>query len=254
MRVVASLQITSGGAIKTRNFTEKFYLGDPVNIVRILNQKGAQEIAIFDIEATKTKEIKFDFIKSISDELNIPLSYGGGICNSTDIQEITNLGVERLVIGSLYHSDERFTRKLSETIGSSSLSASIDILEIDYKQQDVLLSFNGMQNQVNLNFEKLFEKLDNCKVGEIIIRFVQFDGQKNEKIIDLYGQLLSDNIFSKYLKNFQIMLGTGIYSTEILDQVEKNLPVDGVVLGSLVCLTKNEGVLISYPKNYSIIK
>lgn len=253
MRVVASLQITSEGAVKTRKFEKQFYLGDPINIVRILNQKGAQEIAICDIEATKNHSIKFDFIKSIADELNIPLSYGGGICNLTNIEEITNLGVERLILGSCYLQDVEFTSSLSERIGKSSLCASVDILSIDYKQQVIRLAYEGKQKNTSMGFKDLFETLKNCGIGEIILKFVELDGQKNEGTMNLYYDFLTHKTVSSYLSEFQILIGAGVYSLEVLNLLERNLPIDGVVVGSLVSLNRNDGVLITYPTQYSIL-
>jgi cyclase len=253
MRVIAGIQITKDGAVKTQKFEKKIYLGDPVNIVRILNEKGAQEIAIFDIASTISKQIDYNFVQSISEELYIPVSYGGGINSDTNISDLKKLGVERLILGSLYIQDVKSTKLLSDVFGSSSISASIDILSFDQELNLLKLSLNGMTNFTTITVENLFEVLDLSGVGEIIFRHINFDGMKNSEVLRIYSDLLLNSTVQKNLHKYQVLIGSGVYSHDILREVEDNLPIDGVILGSLICLTRNGSVLISYPTAHSIL-
>ena len=109
MRLIAAVQIEHEKAVKTVGFGNPTYIGDPFNILRILNEKGAQEIAILDIEASKSGEINYTYIKELSEEVNIPMVYGGGISEKSDIRLLTSLGVERFIVGQSVFSNPNFT-------------------------------------------------------------------------------------------------------------------------------------------------
>jgi phosphoribosylformimino-5-aminoimidazole carboxamide ribonucleotide (ProFAR) isomerase len=115
------------------------------------------------------------------------------------------------------------------------------------------LSLNGMTNFTTITVENLFEVLDLSGVGEIIFRHINFDGMKNSEVLRIYSDLLLNSTVQKNLHKYQVLIGSGVYSHDILREVEDNLPIDGVILGSLICLTRNGSVLISYPTAHSIL-
>jgi imidazole glycerol phosphate synthase subunit HisF len=142
---------------------------------------------------------------------------------------------------------------LSDVFGSSSISASIDILSFDQELNLLKLSLNAMTNFTTITVENLFEVLDLSGVGEIIFRHINFDGMKNSEVLRIYSDLLLNSTVQKNLHKYQVLIGSGVYSHDILREVEDNLPIDGVILGSLICLTRNGSVLISYPTAHSIL-
>ena len=100
-RLVVSLLLQDNGLVKTNNFKEPKYIGDPINAVKIFNEKNVDEIVILDIEATRfNKEPDFALIEKLAMECRMPFCYGGGIKNISQIQKIISLGVEKIAISS----------------------------------------------------------------------------------------------------------------------------------------------------------
>ena len=100
-RVIPSLLLKNGGLVKTVKFGSPKYVGDPINAIKIFNDKEVDELVILDIEASKnTKGIDFDLLTRINKEAFMPLGYGGGIKNIQDAKRIFNLGYEKIIINS----------------------------------------------------------------------------------------------------------------------------------------------------------
>ena len=100
-RIIPVLLVDDRDLIKTVNFDNRTYLGDPVNAVKIFNRKGIDELSILDIGATKNnKEPDFELLKDIASEAFMPLSYGGGITNIEQIRELLAIGYEKVVINT----------------------------------------------------------------------------------------------------------------------------------------------------------
>lgn len=253
MRIVAGLQITdSSRAIKTLKFKEKIYLGDPINIVNILNQKGAQEIALIDIHASKTQRPDFDFIRRISHEISVPLSYGGGISLNTDIKQLTSLGVERFITSQIMKDDNQLIRKLVSVLGSSSVGVSIDIESFEVKEGNFFVTLRGMHSLLPLDL--LLDEIINLKVGEVIIRPIELDGTNGDLSLSYYTRLFHfTQSVQRVVENCQLLLGAGIRTMQIAEDLKSNLPVDGHLVGSMVSLSRSGGVIISYPKQYNIL-
>ena len=110
-RIIPCLLIHNGGLVKTKKFSEPKYVGDPINAVRIFNEKEADELMVLDIDATvKGNEPNFKLIEKLASECRMPLCYGGGITNVEQVQQLVNIGVEKAAISSECKdtSDENF--------------------------------------------------------------------------------------------------------------------------------------------------
>lgn len=100
-RIIPVLLIDDRDLIKTVNFKNPTYLGDPINAVKIFNRKGIDELSILDISATKNRnEPDFEFLEDIASEAFMPLSYGGGINNIEQVKQLFKIGYEKVVINS----------------------------------------------------------------------------------------------------------------------------------------------------------
>ena len=128
-RLVPVLQIDGNRTVKTINFKDGRYLGNPLNIVRILNAKEVDEIAILDISATK-KQVgpNFELIKSIANECSIPCAYGGGIQSIDDASRIFSYGFDKIIIQNSFFQDQKFISKVSDLRGAQAVSLSLDVI------------------------------------------------------------------------------------------------------------------------------
>lgn len=255
VRVIASLQISGDQAVKTKQFQNPQYLGDPTNILRILDQKGSQEIFLSDIGASKTKSPNYDFIRHLSEEVSVPLAYGGGLSENSNIKLLTSLGVERFVVSNSFFEANSFVRELSSQIGKSSISLSLDIIGFEEESGNLELwsSLNPTVRRVTIS--ALNEMVVASNIGEVIIRVVEFDGCSSISVLATYRSILEKiQKFAPDLLQLQLLIGTGIESEEQIASLSGMSFLDGVVVGTMVCRPRNStGVLISYPKNFSII-
>ena len=98
-RIIPCLLLTNEGLVKTTNFTNPNYIGDPINTVKIFNEKRADEIIILDIFATTSKyEPRYELIQKIAREARMPLCYGGGIKTLEQVKKIFSFGIEKIAL------------------------------------------------------------------------------------------------------------------------------------------------------------
>ena len=127
-RIIPALLLHRGGLVKTIQFKNPSYVGDPINAIRIFNEKEADELMVLDISATKERRAPdFMLIEQFAGECFMPLTYGGGITTLEQANRIFALGVEKICIQSSALENPNFITKLVDRFGSSSVIVSIDI-------------------------------------------------------------------------------------------------------------------------------
>ena len=176
-RFIPSLLIDENGdCIKTVNFKNRQYIGDILNTVRIFNEKEADEIVIFDIDATKKfKTPNFKIIKKLSYVCRMPLCYGGGISSVEDVKKIIGYGVEKISISSNIK-NFKLLESISKIAGVQSNVVCVNIKKIDDKS----LILNPGTQEILWNDVKIFlNEMNNIGVGEIIFNFIDKDGTMN---------------------------------------------------------------------------
>ena len=127
IRVIPSLLLSGDGLVKTVRFQKPVYVGDPINTVKIFNEKEVDEIAILDIGASRQgSEPKFEKIAEIAGECFMPLAYGGGVTSVTQIRRILLSGVEKVILNSCVFRQPQLIRAAADQFGSQSIVVSID--------------------------------------------------------------------------------------------------------------------------------
>lgn len=172
-RIIPVLLIDDRDLIKTVQFRDRTYLGDPVNAVKIFNIKGVDELSILDIGATKNcKEPDFELLADIASEAFMPLSYGGGITNINQIRKLLAIGYEKVVINTALIDNPELINKAAELFGSQSVVASIDAKK----------TITGYETYVEAGTKKtgltptgLAKKASSLGAGEIIINSIDND-------------------------------------------------------------------------------
>lgn len=127
-RIIPCLLIHKGGLVKTVGFTSPKYVGDPINAVKIFNEKEADELMVLDIDASATsREPDYALIKKLAAECRMPLCYGGGIKTAEQAARIISLGVEKVSLSSAAIDNPQLITELAQAIGRQSVVAVLDV-------------------------------------------------------------------------------------------------------------------------------
>jgi cyclase len=127
-RVIPCLLLKGGGLVKTTKFGKPVYLGDPVNIVRIFNDKEVDEIVLLDIEASRQgREPDYALLEDIVSECFMPICYGGGVRSLDQVRRLFSLGVEKVAFNTALHDRPGLLKAAADAFGSQSIVASIDV-------------------------------------------------------------------------------------------------------------------------------
>ena len=242
-RIIPCLLLHQGGLVKTKGFKDPKYVGDPINAVKIFNEKEADELMVLDIDATvQGREPDFDLIAKLAAECRMPMCYGGGITNASQATRILELGVEKVAISAASIGNPALLTEIAAAAGRQSVVAVLDV-----RQKSSLL-FNGLE--VCTRNAKVAHKQDpitlavqlqEAGAGEIVVNSVDHDGMMQGYDLDLAAQ------FRQALKVPITFLG-GAGSLDDIRSLVSRVGVVGAAAGSLfVFKGRYRAVLISYP-------
>lgn len=168
------LLIDNRDLIKTVNFKDRTYLGDPVNAVKIFNRKRIDELAILDIGATiNDREPDFEILRDIAQEAFMPLSYGGGITSVEQAKCLVKIGYEKVVINTQLVKNPQLVRDVVKVLGSQSVVASIDAKIVHGKY---MCAINDGQVIVKVSPKTLAKQAEKLGCGEILLNSIDRDG------------------------------------------------------------------------------
>jgi imidazole glycerol-phosphate synthase subunit HisF len=173
IRIIPVLLAKNKGLVKTVKFKDPKYVGDPINAVKIFNEKEVDELILLNIDASKEQKAPdISFIKNIASECFMPLCYGGGIKTLEDIRRVLKAGVEKVSINTAAIHNPQFIKEASEVFGSSTI-----VVSIDYKKNwlgKYVLVAAGKTFPIHpLDFAK---KMEEMGAGELLINCVNRDG------------------------------------------------------------------------------
>jgi len=169
------LLLKGQGLVKTVRFKKPQYIGDPINAVRIFNEKEVDELIILDITATiEGRRPNFELIADIASEAFMPFGYGGGIRNLGDIRTLFNLGVEKVIVNSYAVENPSFVGEVVNIAGSQSVVISIDVRKNVFGRY---MAFSQCgQKKVNRELESLILQMQELGAGEVILTSIDRDG------------------------------------------------------------------------------
>lgn len=175
-RIIPCLTVQHMDLVKTVNFKNPRYIGDPVNSVRIFNNKDVDELCILDITATiEGREPDYEFLHEIASEAFMPLGYGGGIRSLEQAKRIFKIGYEKVVLNSLFFDDPDEVRRIVDFAGSQSVTASIDYRK-DFLGRSIVLTHCG-QDKAGISLENVLKMAKGCNVGEILLTSIEEEGR-----------------------------------------------------------------------------
>ncbi|HQC06457.1 MAG TPA: AglZ/HisF2 family acetamidino modification protein [Kaistella chaponensis] len=240
-RIIPSLLIQDNGLVKTVNFKNPKYVGDPINAVRIFNEKEVDELAIFDIDATaKGLEPNYSLIERIANQSRMPLCYGGGVKTVEQAQKIFGLGIEKIALSSaVLHNPELITQ-IANRVGAQSVIVVLDVKKKLFGGYEVY-THNGKKS-TGINPFDFAEKAQRLGAGEIIINSIDQDG-----VMKGFDMNLIDKVRDKISLPLTVLGGAG--ELQHIQQVIHKHGVIGVAAGSLfVFKGVYKAVLINYPE------
>lgn len=239
-RLIPSLLIEDGLVVKTTNFKNPVYIGDPINTVNIFNKKEVDEICIFDISASsKNIEPNYKLIETIASQARMPICYGGGIKNIEQAQKIFNSGVEKIALNSIIFDDLSIINKLASKVGSQSVVLVLDVKKKMLGGYEIYI--NSGKTSTKKELFTFLKEIDELNYGELIINCIDLDG--TEKGYDIK---LVKKIFQQIKKPLTILGGAG--SLDDVEKLYKEFGIIGAVVGSLFIFKgKFRAVLINYP-------
>ena len=239
-RIIPCLLIRNNGLVKTINFSEEKYIGDPINAVKIFNEKLVDELMIIDIDATvKMKEPNFNLIKKIAAESQMPISYTGGIKNVEQIKRIISYGVEKVGISSGAIINPELISNASKEVGSQSVVVVLDVKKKILGGYNVY-THNG-KNDTGYKVESLAKDLTNRGAGELIINSIDNDGKMKGYDINIIKDI-------KKTVSVPVTLIGGAGSIDDIKKLVDKFHIIGAAAGSLfVFQGKYKAVLINYP-------
>ena len=239
-RIIPCLLIQNGGLVKTRQFADPTYVGDPLNAVRIFNEKEVDELLVLDIDATvKSFEPNYALIEQLASECRMPLAYGGGVKTVEQIERIIGLGVEKVAISSAAILDPALITKSASKVGSQSITVVADV-RADNNGGYRVFTNNGL-NATTLQASEFASIVSDAGAGEFLVNNIDRDGMGNGYDLELLAQC-------RHACNLPITVLGGAGSLQDISLLIQSYPIIGAAAGSLfVFKGKYRAVLINYP-------
>ncbi len=241
-RIIPCLLIHNKGLVKTVKFKDGKYVGDPINAVKIFNEKESDELMVLDIDATvENREPNYKMIENLASECRMPLCYGGGIKTVEQATKIFNLGVEKIALSSVAIENPKLVTEIAKEVGNQSVVVVIDVKKKMFGGYDVY-THNGTK-KTKVDLEKFIIELQSFGVGEIVINSIDNDG-----VMKGYDLSLIEKI--KPLVDVPLTILGGAGSLDDIRKLIVKFGIIGCSAGSLfVFKGKYKAVLINYPKN-----
>jgi cyclase len=242
-RIIPCLLVHKKGLVKTTNFKDPKYVGDPINAVKIFNEKEVDELIVLDIDATKEhREPDFEMIKNLANECRMPFCYGGGITSVEHAKMIISLGAEKVALSYAAIQNPQILKDIGIEVGIQSVVVVIDVRKRGFLKgggYDIFIK-NGME-KAKFKLHDFIKQLNEIGVGEIVINSIDDDGTMKGYDMELIS-LVRD------LTDFPITALGGAGSLEDLKGLINKFKIIGVSAGSLfVFKGKYKAVLINYP-------
>lgn len=239
-RVIPCLLVHDKGLVKTVQFKDPKYVGDPINAVRIFNEKESDELMVIDIDATRdNREPDYKMIEHLAAECRMPLCYGGGVKTAEQAQRIFSLGVEKIAISSAAIHTPELVSEMADRVGSQSVVVVVDVKKKLLGGYE-MYTHNGKKSTGKNPFE-FVAKMESLGAGEIVVNSIDQDG-----VMKGYDLALIEKIRQSISLPLTVLGGAG--SLQDIGNLINKYGIIGAAAGSLfVFKGVYKAVLINYP-------
>src|SRR3990172_8493156 len=174
-RIIPCLLVKNAGLVKTVQFSNPKYVGDPINAVRIFNEKEVDELIVVDIDATtQNREPDYSMIKNLAAECRMPLCYGGGVRTAAQLQQIISLGVEKVAFSSAAVNTPELISEAATKVGSQSVVVVMDIKKSGLLRRYEVFTHNGTR-ETGLDPVTFARRAEELGAGEVVVNSIDRD-------------------------------------------------------------------------------
>ncbi len=239
-RIIPVLLLRNEALVKTVNFNNAAYIGDPINTVRIFNELEVDELVFLDITATNEKrQPNLKILYEISNECFMPLGYGGGLQDFDTVKSIFSIGFEKVILNSVTHSQPSFVTRVAEHFGNQAVVASIDVKKSFWGKHEVYTK--SRQKNTKKDPVQWALELEDLGAGEIILTSIDKEGTWSGFDIGLIKKV-TDAV------SIPVIAHGGAGTLQHIIDVVKEGRASAVGLGSMVVYQqKGMGVLVNFP-------
>jgi len=242
-RIIPCLLIKSRGLVKTINFGNPKYVGDPINAVKIFNEKEVDELIVLDIDASsQNRDPDYGTIKNLAAECRMPLCYGGGVRTVEQVEKIVSQGVEKVAISSAAVSNPSFISQAAEVVGSQSVVVVMDVKKKGGGGGYQIWTLNAGKptGKSPVDFAK---QVESYGAGEVVINSIDRDGTMKG-----YDFELVNEIHKSISLPITVIGGAG--SLKDIAALINTFGIIGAAAGSLFVFKGiYKAVLINYPSH-----
>jgi len=240
IRVIPVLLIKGDGLVKSVRFKNHKYVGDPINAVKIFNEKEVDELAVLDVTATRERRPpNIRRIAEIAGEAFMPLSYGGGITRFEEVKEILFNGIEKVILNKSAHTNPSLIRQVSDAFGAQSMVISIDVKK-DWLGRYKVFTDSGTQN-TGLDPVSFAKQCEQQGAGEILLNSIERDGTYNGYDLSLLKAVAT-------AVHIPVVACGGAAGVEDFRNAVAEGHASAVAAGSMFVFQRpHNAVLISYP-------
>lgn len=246
-RIIPVLLLRKNGLYKTQKFKNPRYVGDPINAVRIFNDKEVDELIFLDIEASKAAtSLNLNAIADMTRECFMPLCYGGGLSSLSDIEKILRLGVEKVAINTALFYQPEFVKEAVKEFGGSTIVGSIDYKKSMWGKKTVFV--RGGSTSTKKELGEYAKAVADMGVGEVLLNSIERDGTNEGYDIATLSEI-SD------ILSVPLVACGGAGSIDDMKLAVEQGKASAVAAGALfVFVGKHRAVLINYPNQDAIRK
>lgn len=240
-RIIPCLLVKNGGLVKTVRFGSPKYVGDPINAVRIFNEKEVDELFVADIDATaQNREPDYTLIRNLAAECRMPLCYGGGVKTADQIQRIVSLGVEKVAISSAVVDASGLVSDAAKKVGSQSVVAVMDVKKGTANGAYEIRTHNGSR-PTGRSPAEFARQMESLGAGEIVVNSIDHDG-----VMKGYDLELARTVRESTTLPVTVLGGAG--SLKDIGELIRAFGIIGAAAGSLFVFKGiYRAVLINYP-------
>lgn len=245
-RIIPCLLYDGSGLVKTVKFKNPSYVGDPINAIKIFNDKEVDELILIDINATKQKRRpNFNKIADMASEAFMPFAYGGGVKTFDDFATLYKIGVEKVIINSLIQENPEVIKKVINYYGAQAVIACVDYKKSMFGSKE---PYSYIKHKIKYNLSDYVKYVtEEIGVGEVMLYSVDKDGTW-----DGYDFEITESILNEI--NVPVIACGGCGSVDHLKKVLYSVNANAAALGSMAVYSKKGmGVLINFPKRQMVI-
>lgn len=245
-RVMPCLLVKDGALVKTVQFSNPDYVGDPINAIRIYNDKEVDELIVLDIGATPGHQgPSFQLLSEITNECFMPMCYGGGIHSLEEVRKIFALGVEKVALNTVAAEDPSFIKLISTEFGRQSIVVSVDAKKTERGHQ---VFTRGGQQSTGEDVVTYARRMESLGAGELLLTSIDRDGTMEGFDLELVQQVTGS-------VRIPVISCGGAGSLEHIKAVIEQGKASAAALGSMaVYHGRDRAVLIGFPRRSELVK